>query len=331
MAMKVRIAWLSLIVAASVGSLSAQAADFGGNPGTLKDLGTSAGVPVPAPVPIPEFKPSWYFRLDAGIGTVGEPSASESGFVYGDTAAEGGPGPITGPNQQMTTSSSWFDNDFNTFATFGGGVGYYFGSGFRMDATIEARSKDDVNMQGESAVWDTHSWYDDCCGNRIYGDDPNLNGIVDSRSKMEVQEKATLDGTIWMLNGYYDFANARGFTPYVGAGVGFVWNRIERNHTSTYSTCDNEGTRPNTCADNVWVAQNVSQADTHTDTVSFAAAAMAGVSYELSDMTALDVGYRYLHLGGTSATMNIGGDDSRLTIGDQNIHQFRAGLRINVD
>jgi len=48
-------------------------------------------------------------------------------------------------------------------------------------------------------------------------------------------------------------------------------------------------------------------------------------------MTALDIGYRFLHLGGTSTTMNIGGDDSVIKIGDQNIHQLRAGLRINVD
>jgi opacity protein-like surface antigen len=296
----------------------------------LKDLGASAGVPVPAPVPIPEFRPSWYFRVDGGVGTVSEPSTSERGFVFGNTAAEGGPGPSTGPNQTMTTLSSWFDNDFNTFATFGGGVGYYFGGGFRMDATIEARSKDDVNMQGETR-WDTHSWYQDCCGTYVYGTDANANGVLDSRSKMEVQERATLDGTIWMLNGYYDFANVRGFTPYVGAGVGFIWNRIERNHTSTYSTCDNEGTPPDNCANNTWVTQNITEASTHADTVSFAAAAMAGFSYDLTDMTAIDIGYRYLHLGGTSTTMNIGGDDSRLTIGDQNVHQVRAGLRINVD
>lgn len=331
MAMKVRIAWLSLIVAVSVGSLPATAADFGSNPGTLKDFGGTPGVPVPAPVPIPEFKPSWYFRMDAAVGLISDPSTSEEGFTFGDTVAQGGPGPITGPNQVMGTSSSWFDNDFDTFATFGGGVGYYFGNGFRMDATIEARSKDDINMHG-SQTWDTHSFYADCCGNQTYGTNPNgINNLVDSRSKMEVQEKNTLDGTIWMLNGYYDFAKVRGFTPYLGAGLGFVWNRIERNHTSTYSTCDNEALSPDNCRFNAWTAQSTTEASTHADTVSLAAAAMAGFSYELSDMTALDIGYRYLYLGGTSAAMNIGGEESRLNIGDQNVHQLRAGFRINVD
>lgn len=328
--MNVRIAWLSLVAAASLGSLSAAAADFGAPPDSIKDFGGSAGVPVPAPVPIPEYKPSWYFRFDAGIGTINEPSTSESGFVFGDTAAEGGPGPITGPGNPMTTSSSWFDNDFNTFATFGGGVGYYFGNGFRMDATIESRSKDDVNMHGER-TWDTYSYYQDCCGNVIYGNDPNGDGIVDTRSKMAVQDGTTLDGTIWMLNGYYDFAKVRGFTPYVGAGVGFIWNRISRDHTDTLYVCDNEASPPNNCANNDWVAQSTTTASTRADTVSIAAAAMAGFSYELSDMTAIDIGYRYLYLGGTSTTMNIGGDDSRLKIGDQSVHQFRAGLRFNVD
>ena len=328
--MNVRIAWLSLAFAATAASLPASAADFGGNPGTLKDLGATPGVPVPAPVPIPEYRPSWYFRIDAGIGTIGDPSVSGSGFIYGDDASEGGPGPITGPGDAMTTSSSWFDNDFNTFATFGGGVGYYFGGGFRMDATIEARSKDDIHMNGET-TWDTHSYYQDCCGNDVYGTDPNGNGLVDSRSRMTVDDKVDVDGTIWMMNAYYDLGKVRGFTPYVGAGVGFIWNRIHRAHSSTLATCDNEAAPPNNCALGEWTDVTTTEEGGTTDSVTIAAAAMAGFSYDLTDMTALDIGYRYLHLGGTSATMNIGGDDSRIKIGDQNIHQFRAGFRINVD
>ncbi len=223
---------------------------------------------------------------------------------------------------------AWFSSDFSHLATFGGGVGYYLGGGFRIDATVEKRSNDQAYISG-SESWDSHSYYDtDFDGiNDTYGTDPNGNGIVDRRTTVSVSDKTDVDGTIWMANAYYDFAThgRRGFTPYVGAGIGLVWNQLDRTHTSTVVSCDNEAPCGTSTIEYSTTTQNSA------DTVSLAAAVMAGMSYQVSDITSLDVGYRYLFIGGTDFATTIDGTESRISIGDQHVHQLRAGLRFDVN
>lgn len=322
--MKSRIAWFTLVLA-GLGAVPASAADFGVPQESYKVLAPSGGVPVPAPVPIPEFRPAWYFRFDAGIGIISEPSVSESGFIYGE--ADGPGGPTTGPDP-MYTEPAWLNKDFGTSATFGGGVGYYVGNGFRFDATVEARTASHVRIDG-SNEWTAYA--QDPATLLWAVADANGNGIPDSKTRISIQDDTRIDGTLWMLNAYYDFANYRGLTPYIGAGLGFSWNVLTRQHLDTVSTCDNEAGAGADCASGVWTTGGSTTVNQRSDSVSFAAAVAAGVSYEVSDSTALDIGYRYLWIGGTSSTMNIAGDDSEIKIGDQSIHQFRAGLRFNVN
>ncbi len=315
-------------LALSLIAQSATAADWGsaGN-GGIRDYG---GVPVPAPVPIPDYAPSWYFRLDAAIGVISEPDISESGFIYGLD----GPGPVTGPGDARALPSSLFSGDFSNLLTLGGGVGYYLGNGWRIDATVEKRSKDDAYIQGEDE-YETNG-YADFDSNPLTPDtwgvlDTNANGIADDHSRLTISDESAIKGTVWMANVYYDLANARGFTPYVGAGVGFVWNQISRVHTSTLDYCDNEAAAPNGCLGGVYTGGTTTTVQDKSDTVSLAAAAMAGFSYDISDITAVDVGYRYLFLGGTDFVMGINGVESRISFGDQHVHQVRAGLRFNVN
>lgn len=73
-----------------------------------------------------------------------------------------------------------------------------------------------------------------------------------------------------MVNGYYDFYNSTGFTPYVGLGVGasFVKYKVEQqNYDYSFSK-------------------------TH-----FAWAAMAGVSYQIDSNLVASAEYRYLDSG----------------------------------
>jgi opacity protein-like surface antigen len=328
--MKVQYACLALAALSAVTAGSADAADWGNGASSIKDAGMGAAVPIPAPVPIPEYKPSWYFRMDAGYGTVSQPSISESGYTYGGivNSRNGYSGTFAnGPDLQVL-DPSWFSSDFSRMATFGAGVGYYLGGGWRIDATVEKRSNDQAGIQG-SESWDSHSYYDtDFDGvNDTYGTDPNANGIVDRRSTLTVSDKTDVDGTVWMANAYYDLTShgRRGFTPYIGAGIGFVWNELDRTHTSTLVSCDNEVP----CA--ATVTEETRTGSTRANKVSIAAAVMAGLSYQISDITSVDVGYRYLFLGGTDFAMDIAGVESRVTIGDQHIHQVRAGLRFDVN
>ncbi|NOT72778.1 MAG: porin family protein [Hyphomicrobium sp.] len=347
--MKVQIAFVSLAALAAVTASPALAADWNGGAGSIKDMSGSSAIPVPAPVPIPDYKPSFYFRMDAGLGVISKPSLSESGYQYGGLISggsyvgghNGGDGYsgsfADGPDLQAL-DADWFSTDFSKLSTFGAGVGYYLGNGWRMDATVEKRSNDQAYIQG-SASWDAHSYYDvDGDGvNETYGTDANLDGdangdgsVADRRTTINVSDKTDVDGTVWMANAYYDFGSSgrRGFTPYVGAGIGLVWNQLDRTHTTTVEHCDLEaacgaGGGPTTVY--------TSQAQTSANTVSLAAAAMAGVSYQISDITSIDVGYRYLFLGGTDFAMSIDGTESRVSVGDQHVHQVRAGLRFDVN
>ncbi len=308
MIMKVRIACISVALAAA---LPATAADWNDGAGSLKDMGGSAAVAVPAPVPVQTYRGAWYFRVDGGIGSIGTPTLSETGLDIGD---RDGPGPLTGPDF-MATNPVWFSGDFSTFATIGGGAGYNFGRGLRMDATLEKRFQDSVELSG-TGQWDTHSF----CGGGCWT--PNGN-----TTNFEVTDSTKIDSTIWMVNAYYDLFSNRGFTPYIGAGIGFAWNELNRRHDSTYTVC---GAADPACATTAGSTETEA-AFGRANKFTLAAAAMAGVSYDLTEMTSVDLGYRYLFIAGSDVAIDIGNETSRVEIGDQHVHQFRAGLRFNVN
>ena len=89
-AMKVQIACVSLAALAAVTMQLPATLQIGmAARGSIKDMSGSAAMPVPAPVPIPDYKPSFYFRLDAGLGVMRKPSVSESGYQYGGLLSGG--------------------------------------------------------------------------------------------------------------------------------------------------------------------------------------------------------------------------------------------------
>ena len=57
---------------------------------------------------------------------------------------------------------------------------------------------------------------------------------------------------------------------------------------------------------------------------------MVGVSYDISSFCAIDVNYRFLHIGGSDVSLK---PDvaSTVAIGDLNEHQIRAGFRFLVN
>ena len=338
--MNVRNACLGAGLLLSLGvSIPADAADWGNGGGSSRDYSRGAtavpAVPVPAPVPIPEYRGGWYIRLDAGVGVIGEPSLSESGYKYGEwDGIAGAPGTTAGPDL-LSLNSSWFSSDFDTFATVGGGVGYDFGHGWRVDATVEKRLLNVIQIGGTDS-WESWKYDPQGTGSTTYGlfDNSGPTGSPDGKGDLKttihIDDKTKLDGTIWMLNAYYDLFTTRGFTPYIGAGAGVMWNVISRRHKNDITRCDTTGTPP--CDTQVPVSStDVAQS---VDKATFAGAAMAGVSYELTETTSLDIGYRYLYMGGTEISLDIPDskgnlEHSRLKIGDQGVHQVRAGVRFN--
>ncbi len=127
------------------------------------------------------------------------------------------------------------------------------------------------------------------------------------------EDKTKMMSTILLLNGYYDFRTGTPWTPYLGGGLGFAVNQLTQSSTL-----------------NVNGAAGTSTARS-TDTA-FAAAAMVGVSYDFSSYFAIDVNYRFLHIGGSQVTLSDMGVPVYTTeIGDLNEHQIRAGFRFYVN
>lgn len=128
-----------------------------------------------------------------------------------------------------------------------------------------------------------------------------------------VEDKTKFMSTILMLNGYYDFRTGTPWTPYLGAGLGFAVNQLTQSYTESAAY------------------RGVTASQRSTDTA-FAAAAMAGVSYDFSSFFAVDVNYRFLHIGGGQVALSeIGLPTSTVEIGDLNEHQIRAGFRFYVN
>ncbi|MBX2836750.1 MAG: outer membrane beta-barrel protein [Gammaproteobacteria bacterium] len=108
-----------------------------------------------------------------------------------------------------------------------------------------------------------------------------------------------------LLNGYYDFATASAFTPYVGAGLGVAMIEAEGFGVDAI---------PDVLDDD--------------DTV-IAYQIMAGIGYELSDRTNLFAEYRYLGTESAEVTTSVS-TGSVVTDLDFGSTQFRFGVRISL-
>jgi len=127
------------------------------------------------------------------------------------------------------------------------------------------------------------------------------------------EDKTKMMSTILLLNGYYDIRTGTPWTPYIGGGLGFAVNQLTQSYTESQPYYGVTGGQRST-------------------TTTFAAAAMVGVSYDFSSFFAIDVNYRFLHIGGSEVSLSeIGLPSSTVEIGDLNEHQIRAGFRFYVN
>jgi opacity protein-like surface antigen len=307
-----KLAITSLLAAAiGVGAsvLPANAADMsGGVPGGMKDLSRGA-VPVPAPVPYEEhFR--WYLRGDLGGSiTARRPTLSESGLTYGA-------GDLVSP----LVSSSFMTGDFSDLVgkPWGVGAGAYISRRFRMDLTGEYHGQSKGQLQGTY----TYTTNLDAGGGMT-----NWGRPVGTTVTGTATDTLRTYSTVVMLNAYVDLMEGRKFTPYIGAGIGFAYNRWQREITigdNRSACCTLDGTSGGNSGGVVTLAAN----------------ATAGLTYALSNSTMLDFNYRLQYIQGYEITTPLSGvwlstpatgtADSRLKIGDLLEHQFRAGMRVNL-
>ena len=160
---------------------------------------------------------------------------------------------------------------------FGVGAGAAFDEHLRADITAEYRTveKGTLNCTG--------------CGNALL-----------------THSVTTMGG---FLNGYYDFENFSGFTPYVGAGVGYFSHKVEKASFSVANT---------TLADG--------------DSSSFGWNLQLGTSYDVSANATVDLNYRFASLGDIEYTTHTGTTQkSTIKYKDLYSHDFRVGLRYYFD
>lgn len=184
-------------------------------------------------------------------------------------------------------------------ATYGVGVGYRYNEMLRGDLTVDYMKAD---VEGTSR-----------CAYPIeqgYGLDPVNNSC-------HYEDRA--DASIWttMANAYVDLPRFSILTPYIGAGVGAAYVQYGDLHGS------------------VVCGPGCDSTDVHEgeDSWRFAAAFMAGASFDVTQQLKLDAGYRFLHVNGgaafgydaidrASGASGVQGNDNGF-----NIHQVRVGLR----
>jgi opacity protein-like surface antigen len=292
---------LMLVVLLSWTNQAIAGGDYYSGAGSVKDYG---GTPVPAPIPVPVYDPVWYLRADLGIGFGDGPSVSESGMVFGERAATYEAIHSFGPGQNSISS------DFDQQAGFGVGVGFRWSDSFRMDVTGESRRSQTIKMIDQSS-----------------GDLLPATAHPSGTIVSETDDRSLLKGGVVMLNGYYDLpSHWGGFTPYIGGGLGFAVTDIKRRNlnTETVNYIDATGNHAST------PLHEPSRTTASSTEVSFAAMATAGLTYRLSDITDLDLNYRYMFIDGVSSSLNVNGHTSTLEVDGTSDHQIRAGLRFNI-
>jgi opacity protein-like surface antigen len=260
------------------GSVSAaSAADLGGyRGGSMKDSGGYA------PQAVQSSAPAWYFRLDGGRTSFDAPTMIEDGVAD-----------LTSTHM----SKAW---------TAGGGIGYYFNSHVRGDLTYTRVFNSNVSGYrfDESQLRFSGPGTGDC------DSAPGL------QSSCHGTRAFGLKSDVFLANLYYDIDCRCGFTPYVGAGLGFVRHQTGAGHV--IDTVNGQG-----------VTGTIDSATSH----HVAGALMAGLTYQVRDRMNIDAGYRFMYLGQTatgavkdtmSGNVTIAPDP---TVEQIHAHEFRVGLR----
>lgn len=193
-------------------------------------------------------------------------------------------------NQEIDTFSNPTDpnivilqHDFTSSPFIGLGFGYEHSERFRLDLTGEYRSKAefqavDVNGAGQT------------------------NELTGKKSEW-----------LFLANGYWDIGTFRGFTPYVGAGIGTA-----NVHLDAFKDVNQVTNGLATANDN--------------DEWNFAWALHAGFSYDIAPDLAFDFGYRYTHMGDAKTGLFSAYDGSftnapATKLEDISSHDIHMGLR----
>lgn len=249
-------------------ALSASAADLGG----LKDE--------PVMAPAATGPSGWYIRADGGYAWYNKPG-------------------IEIPNPLFNAHDTKMDGAW----TVGGGIGRYFGRGFRGDITVDH-------------LFDASAKTTLCeCGTDIG------------------HAKFDFSSTVVLANLYYDINRGGRFMPYIGGGVGFAHN--ETSSGTVDPDCGCEGTIGGGSSNSFAAAGMAGFAWRIRGGETSYMGGMKDEPVAVSSGNALylDVGYRFLYLGDVktgAAEWDINEVD-HVKVKDVTAHQIRVGLRYDLN
>jgi len=242
-------------------------------------------------VPV-EVGSGWYLRGDIGYNAAVE---ADGGFDF--RAFD----PATG----ITSPSSFDTATLDEGLTYGIGFGYHFTDMLRADFTFDGYRTgfDGTTSSGAPCV------------------DPAINpAFAGTGCRSEDSSEASVLN--FMLNGYVDLGTYIGFTPYVGAGIGYSyvdWSSLGSNLFCTGAGCP--------------VVPAGSGETSGEQSWRFAWAVMAGLAYDVSKDIKVDLGYRYRRIdsgpmfsvAATPLTAGLEGDDPGFSS-----HEVRLGVRYDL-
>jgi opacity protein-like surface antigen len=183
------------------------------------------------------------------------------------------------------------DHSFDSSPFIGFGIGIRRDERFRFDLTGEYRGRSDFHG--------LDTYVDPYCGGGVC-----TNEYTGIKSEW-----------LFLANAYWDLFTHRGFTPYVGAGIGTAEVTLD-NFTDVNLTTNGLH----------WSDDNSEW--------NLAGALHAGFSYEISNDLTFDMGYRYTYLGdgktGSFRTYDPTPSPSRLELKDIVSHDIHVGLRWNL-
>jgi len=132
-----------------------------------------------------------------------------------------------------------------------------------------------------------------------------------------------------LANGYLDLGTWDGFTPYIGAGAGVSWARIQQsvNFTLNGLPCQARCGFRDSINPNVVTFADFDRSQSN-NTYRFAWAVMAGVAIAMTDHAQLDVGYRFLDLGTITGISPVTGTSVTQRV---RANEVRAGVRYMID
>jgi opacity protein-like surface antigen len=178
-------------------------------------------------------------------------------------------------------------------ATFAGlGLGYKFNDWFRADVTGEYRGS--ANFHGSD--------------NTTFNGGVGVDNYTASKSEW-----------VFLANAYFDLGTWWCITPYIGAGVGTANVKIANFRDDGFT----------------YIGGALNNSTAYADDASkwnFAWALHAGLTYKVTQSMSIDLGYRYLNMGGgtTGATRAFDGSFTNggpFTFKDITSHDFKLGVR----